>query len=95
MAKLSNVIDVSLCPSCDRLTTMKKIKGSNYFCRFCHQKFKQHKNGRLLYIPLAVADAIERTKNQIKFDFAPESPFDMGMGDIIFEPDLEDDLDKE
>ena len=31
----------------------------------------------------------------IKFDFAPDSQFDMGMGDIIFEPDLEDDLDKE
>jgi len=89
-----NIVDVSLCPSCQRLTTMTKIKGDKYFCRICRQSFKQFKNGKLIYIPLAVADAIERTKEQLKFEFETDPQLDMGMG-ISFEPDLEDDLDKE
>ncbi len=94
MAKKSNVVDVSLCPSCARLTTMKKIQKDNYFCRLCNQKFKQYTNGRLLYIPLAVADAMERTKEQLKFEFEQEMDLDMGIG-LTFEPEFEDDLDKE
>jgi len=89
-----NIVDVSLCPSCQRLTTMTKIKEDKYFCRICRQSFKQFKNGKLIYIPLAVADAIERTKEQLKFEFETDPQLDMGMG-IYFEPDLEDDLDKE
>ena len=89
-----NIVDVSLCPSCQRLTTMTKIKEDKYFCRICRQSFKQFKNGKLIYIPLAVADAIERTKEQLKFEFETDPQLDMGMG-ISFEPDLEDDLDKE
>ena len=88
-----NIVDVSLCPSCQRLTTMTKIKEDKYFCRICRQSFKQFKNGKLIYIPLAVADAIERTKEQLKFEFETDPQLDMGMG-ISFEPDLEDDLDK-
>ena len=89
-----NIVDVSLCPSCQRLTTMKRIMKDNYFCRVCHGKFKQYKNGKLIYIPLAVADAIERTKEQLKFEFEMDPQLDMGMG-VSFEPDFEEDLDKD
>ena len=88
-----NIVDVSLCPSCQRLTTMTKIKGDKYFCRICRQSFKQFKNGKLIYIPLVVADAIERTKEQLKFEFEMDPQLDMGTG-IYFEPEFEDDLDK-
>ena len=90
----SKVIDVSLCPSCQRLTTMKKIKEDKYFCRLCRNTFKQFKNGKLIYIPLAVADAIEKTKEQLKFEFEADPQLDMNM-DISFEPEFEDDLDKD
>ena len=90
----SKVIDVSLCPSCQRLTTMKKIKENKYFCRLCRGTFKQFKNGKLIYIPLAVADAIEKTKEQLKFEFETDHQLDMNM-DISFEPEFEDDLDKD
>ena len=90
----SKVIDVSLCPSCQRLTTMKKIKEDKYFCRLCRNTFKQFKNGKLIYIPLAVADAIEKTKEQLKFEFETDHQLDLNM-DISFEPEFEDDLDKE
>ena len=89
----SKVIDVSLCPSCQRLTTMKKIKEDKYFCRLCRNTFKQFKNGKLIYIPLAVADAIEKTKEQLKFEFETDHQLDLNM-DISFEPEFEDDLDK-
>ena len=87
------VVNVSLCPSCQRLTTMKKIKEDKYFCRLCRGTFKQFKNGKLIYIPLAVADAIEKTKEQLKFEFETDHQLDMNM-DISFEPEFEDDLDK-
>jgi len=90
----SKVIDVSLCPSCQRLTTMKKIKEDKYFCRLCRGTFKQFKNGKLIYIPLAVADAIEKTKEQLRFEFEADPQMDMGM-DVSFEPEFEDDLDKD
>ena len=89
-----NIVDLSLCPSCQRLTTMTKIKEDKYFCRICRQSFKQFKNGKLIYIPLAVADAIERTKEQLKFEFEMDPQLDMEMG-MSFEPEFEDDLDKE
>ena len=89
----SKIIDVSLCPSCQRLTTMKKIKEDKYFCRLCRNTFKQFKNGKLIYIPLAVADAIEKTKEQLKFEFETDHQLDLNM-DISFEPEFEDDLDK-
>jgi len=50
-------------------------------------------NGRLLYIPLTVADAMERTKEQLKFEFEQEMDPDNGMG-LSFELEFEDDLDK-
>ena len=90
----SKVIDVSLCPSCQRLTTMKKIKEDKYFCRLCSNTFKQFKNGKLIYIPLEVADAIEKTKEQLKFEFETDHQLDLNM-DISFEPEFEDDLDKD
>jgi len=83
-----NIVDVSLCPSCQRLTTMTKIKGDKYFCRICRQSCKQFKNGKLIYIPL------ERTKEQLKFEFEMDPQLDMEMG-MSFEPEFEDDLDKE
>ena len=95
MTDKRNIVDVSLCPSCQRLTTMSKIKEDKYFCRICRGTFKQFKNGKLIYIPLAVADAIERTKEQLKFDFAIDPQLEMDMGNITFEPDFEDDLDKD
>ena len=89
-----NIVDVSLCPSCQRLTTMKKIKEDKYFCRICHGTFKQFKNGKLIYIPLAVADAIERTKEQLKFEFESDPQLDLFEDmNVSFTP--EDDLDKE
>ena len=90
----SKIIDVSLCPSCQRLTTMKKIKENKYFCRLCRGAFRQFKNGKLIYIPLAVADAIEKTKEQLKFEFETDHQLDLNM-DISFEPEFEDDLDKD
>ena len=96
MTDKGNVVDVSLCPSCQRLTTMKKIKKDQYFCRLCREVFKQFKNGKLIYIPLSVSDAIERTKEQLKFEFEDyrEQQMDMKL-DVTFEPEFEDDLDKE
>jgi len=88
-----NIVDVSLCPSCQRLTTMTKIKGDKYFCRICRQSFKQFKNGKLIYIPLVVADAIERTKEQLKFEFEADPQLDLFEDmNVSFTP--EDDLDK-
>ena len=92
--KIADIIDVSLCPSCQRLTTMKKIKNDKYFCRICRGTFKQFRNGKLIYTPLAVADAIEHTKEQLKFEFDTDPQLDLGMG-VSFEPDFEDDLDKD
>ena len=94
MTDKKNIVDVSLCPSCQRLTTMSKIKEDKYFCRICRGTFKQFKNGKLIYIPLAVSDAIERTKEQLKFEFEADPQLDMEMG-MSFEPEFEDDLDKE
>ena len=94
MTKKDNIVDVSLCPSCQRLTTMKKIKKDQYFCRLCREVFKQFQNGKLIYIPLSVSDAIERTKEQLKFEFETDPQLDMNM-DISFEPEVEDDLDKQ
>ncbi len=89
-----NIVDVSLCPSCQRLTTMSKIKEDKYFCRICHGTFKQFKNGKLIYIPLAVADAIERTKEQLKFEFESDPQLDLFEDmNVSFTP--EDDLDKD
>ena len=92
--KIADIIDVSLCPSCQRLTTMKKIKNDKYFCRICRGTFKQFRNGKLIYIPLAVADAIEHTKEQLKFEFDTDPQLDLGMG-VSFAADFEDDLDKD
>ena len=71
---------------------MKQMKADKYFCRLCRQSFKQYKNGKLIYIPLYVADAIEKTKEQLIFEFETDPQLDMGMG-ISFEPEAEDDLD--
>ena len=91
--KIADIIDVSLCPSCQRLTTMERITKDNYFCRVCHQRFKQFQNGKLIYIPLAVADAIERTKEQLKFEFEADPQLDLFEDmNVSFTP--EDDLDK-
>ena len=92
MTKKDNIVEVSMCPSCHRLTTMKQMKADKYFCRLCRQSFKQYKNGKLIYIPLHLADAIEKTKEQLIFEFETDPQLDMGMG-ISFEPEAEDDLD--
>jgi len=83
---VTDIINVCVCPGCARLTTMKQIKGDNYFCRSCKQKFRQFKNGKLIYIPLTVADAIERAKEQLLFDFDNEE-----VTEVVFEPEFEDD----
>ncbi len=83
---MTDVINVCVCPGCTRLTTMKQITGDKYFCRSCKQKFKQFKNGKLIYIPLTVADAIERAKEQLLFDFENEESVE-----VVFEPEFEDD----
>jgi len=88
----NNIINVSMCPGCHKLTSMKHMKGNKYFCKLCKQNFKQYKNGKLIYIPLHIADAIERTKEQLKFEFEADIQLDMGTG-ISFEPEAEDDLD--
>ena len=83
------IINVCVCPSCTRLTTMKKIMGDKFYCRSCKQKFKQYKNGKLIYVPLPVAEAIERTKDKLLFEFEIEG--DNGVEDIVFEADFEED----
>jgi hypothetical protein len=77
-----NVINVCLCPGCGSLTTMKKVIDDTFFCKLCHQKFKQYKNGKLIYVPLPVAKAMEDSEIifesdadldlDIQFDFDPE-----------------------
>lgn len=62
-----NIINVCLCPGCSHLTHMKPLEDNVYFCRLCHQRFKQFKNGKLIYIPLAVAETMD--DNKILFTF--------------------------
>ena len=83
----AEVIDVCLCPGCKHLTVMKQIKEDKYFCRSCKKQFKQYKNGKLIYIPLGLADAIERTKQELIFEFESDD----GIGEIVFEPELDED----
>ena len=84
---MTDIINECVCPGCSRLTTMKKIVGDKYFCRSCKKQFKQYRNGKLIYIPLPVADAIERAKDQLLFEFESDEV----SGEIIFEPDFEED----
>ena len=84
---MTDIINVCVCPGCSRLTTMKKIAGDKYFCRSCKKQFKQYRNGKLIYIPLPVADAIERAKDQLLFEFESDEV----SGEIVFEPDFEED----
>jgi ribosomal protein L37AE/L43A len=84
---VTDIINVCVCPSCSRLTTMKKIAGDKYFCRSCKKQFKQYRNGKLIYIPLPVADAIERAKDQLLFEFESDEV----SGEIIFEPEFDED----
>ena len=65
-----NVISVCLCPGCASLTQMKLIEANIYFCRVCDQKFRQFKNGKLIYIPLGLARSMEASK--IIFEFSDE-----------------------
>ena len=99
MAEKDNVIRLCVCPSCRNLTLMKPMKDDIYFCRQCKDRFKQYRNGRLVYIPIAVAR--ELAHNKIMFTFDP----DLGLGnseeneelefDIDFEPDFDPDFDPE
>ena len=66
---------------------MKKIACDKYFCRSCKKQFKQYRNGKLIYIPLPVADAIERAKDQLLFEFESDEV----SGEIIFEPEFDED----
>jgi hypothetical protein len=91
---MSNVISVCLCPGCASLTQMKPLEKNIYFCRVCNQKFRQYKNGKLMYVPLGVATAMEASK--IIFEFTDElikkpSP---QPEEVIFEPefDIDEDL---
>ena len=86
----ADIIDVSLCPGCKSLTTMRRIKDDKYFCRLCKEQFRQYKNGKLIYIPLRVSDLIEQPTEKLKFEFEPDSS-DVTLGDIIFEPEFDED----
>ena len=94
MNEKNNIINVSMCPGCHKLTSMKHMKGNKYFCKLCKQNFKQYKNGKLIYIPLTVADAVDKIKEQLLFEFEADPQMDINK-DISFEPDYEDDFDKE
>ena len=43
----------------------------------------------MIYVPLPVAEAIERTKDKLLFEFELEG--DDNAGDIVFEADFEED----
>ena len=43
----------------------------------------------MIYVPLPVAEAIERTKDKLLFEFEIEG--DNGVEDIVFEADFEED----
>jgi len=63
-----NIIDVCLCPGCAHLTQMKLLEKNVYFCRLCLSRFKQFKNGKLIYIPLAVAETLDDDKILFRFN---------------------------
>jgi len=47
---------------------MKHIEHNVYFCRMCYQKFKQFENGKLIYIPLGIAQSMDVNKVLFTFD---------------------------
>jgi len=67
-----NIVSVSVCPGCHKLTTMKVTceKESLFYCKLCFEPFKQFKNGKLVYVPIGIARAMN---NKISFVFTPES----------------------
>tara|TARA_R100001377_G_scaffold84160_1_gene67096 strand:- start:135 stop:479 length:345 start_codon:yes stop_codon:yes gene_type:complete len=88
-----NVINVCLCPGCVNLTQMLPVKKNIYLCRVCHQKFRQYKNGKLMYVPLGIATAMEASKIIIEFSDELIKQPSPQPEEIIFERDLDIDED--
>ena len=83
-----NVVHICLCPGCQNMTTMENIVDNTFFCKICREKFRQFKNGKLIYVPLAVADSIKKFQDEL-LDFK-ENKDQMDMTfDIEFEPEFE------
>lgn len=89
-----NVINVCLCPGCVNLTQMLPVKKNIYLCRVCHQKFRQYKNGKLMYVPLGIATAMEASKIIIEFSDELIKKPSPQPEEVIFEPefDIDEDL---
>jgi|TARA_A100000171_G_scaffold50981_1_gene63831 hypothetical protein len=78
------------------MTTMKPFgkKKNIFYCQHCKTQYKQHINGKIVYIPLHVADLLEQTiKDHYKNnpDAEPEAELNFS---IDFEPDIDFDPDE-
>ena len=47
---------------------MKPLEHNVFFCKLCYQKFKQFKNGKLMYLPLGLAQSMDVNKILFTFD---------------------------
>jgi len=72
---------------------MLPVKKNIYLCRVCHQKFRQYKNGKLMYVPLGIATAMEASKIIIEFSDELIKQPSPQPEEIIFERDLDIDED--
>ena len=73
-----NVVNICLWPSCQSMTTMKQI---------VEEQFKQFKNGKLIYVPLAVSDTVTKFKKQLE-EMQEDDQTDLEF-DIEFEPEFD------
>jgi len=80
-----NIIYVSLCPSCQNTAMMRPFgtQKNVFYCSKCKSRYKQHINGKIVYIPLHVSEIIEETVRrhydedpdaEFVIDFEPEDP---------------------
>ncbi len=83
-----NVVNICLCPSCQSMTTMKQIVEDTFFCKLCKEQFKQFKNGKLIYVPLAVSETVEKFKKQLEEMQEDNDQTDLDF-DIEFEPEFD------
>lgn len=92
MSENNNVVSVSVCPSCHKLTTMKaSLDDKVFFCVLCFEEFTQYKNGKLVYIPIGLAQAMG---NKLSFVFSSDFKLQDEIRDDL-EIDFEVDFDFE
>ena len=71
------------------MTTMRPFgkKKNVFYCKHCKAQYKQHINGKIVYIPLHVADLVEQT---IRDQYTSDPEIDVNFT-IDFEPDFDPD----